>query len=131
MKGIKWLTGIFILILILIVIIANLGLGPIYFPFIFNIPGLDKAGHFFLMGFLSFLVNILFKSERIQILSLNFFIGSLIVILVVSLEELSQIFLIYRAFSWLDLAFDLGGIYLGGRLASLQLKKLKEERKIP
>lgn len=118
MNRIKWLTGLFIIILILIVIIANLGLGSEYFPFIYNVPGLDKVGHFFLMGTLSFLVNFILKAKKINILSLDILIGSLVVIVVVTLEELSQLFLIYRAFSWLDLLFDLGGIFLGGRLAS-------------
>ncbi len=129
MKAIKWLTGVFILILILIVVIANLGLGSIYFPFIYSIPGLDKIGHFFLMGVLSFLINLLLKAKKIQLFSLDFLVGSLVVFLVVALEEISQLFLTYRAFSWLDLIFDIGGIFLGGRLASLQLKNLKEERK--
>ena len=109
MKLIKWLTGVFILVLILIVVIANLGLGSTYFPFIYSIPGLDKIGHLFLMGVLSFLVNFLLKAKKVQILSFSFLLGSLVVILVVALEELSQLFLIYRAFSWLDLVFDLGG----------------------
>ena len=108
----------FILVLILIVLIANFGLGPEYFPFLYTIPGIDKVGHFFLMGILSFLVNLLFKAKKTQLFSLEILIGSLVVNLVVTLEELSQLFLIYRAFSWLDLAFDLGGIFLGGRLAS-------------
>ncbi len=126
MKLIKWLTGVFILVLILIVVIANLGLGSTYFPFIYSIPGLDKIGHFFLMGVLSFLVNFLLKAKKVQILSFSFLLGSLVVILVVALEELSQLFLIYRAFSWLDLVFDLGGIFLGGQLAAW-LKKRQTE----
>ena len=113
----KWLTGGFFLLLILIVIIANLGLGPIYFPFIYDIPGLDKIGHFFLMGTLSYLVNRTLGSKRIQILSANLLLGNLLVILVVALEEISQIFLVHRAFSVLDLAFDMGGIILGGYIA--------------
>jgi polysaccharide biosynthesis protein VpsQ len=123
MKIIKWLTGVFILVLILIVVIANLGLGLIYFPFIYNVPGLDKVGHFFLTGMLSFLVNHLLKAKKVQLFSLDFLSGSLIVFLVVSLEELSQLFLTYRAFSWLDLIFDIGGILLGGRLAVWLLKR--------
>jgi len=123
MKGIKWLSGVFILVLILIVIIANLGLGPVYFPFIYNIPGLDKVGHFLLMGIFSLLINLLNKSKRVRILNLNILVGSLFVAIVAAMEELSQTFLVYRAFSWLDLAFDLGGIFLGGQLASrLQIK---------
>jgi len=118
MRLIKWLTGVFILILILIVVIANLGLGSKYFPFIYSIPGLDKIGHFILMGVLSFLVNLLLKGKKVQILYFKFLLGSLVVIFVVALEELSQLFLIYRAFSWLDLVFDLGGIFLGGQLVA-------------
>ena len=126
MKLIKWLTVVFILVLILIVVIANLGLGSTYFPFIYRIPGLDKIGHFFLMGVLSFLINLLLKAKKIQLSSLDFLLGSLVVFLVVTFEELSQLFLIYRAFSWLDLVFDLGGIFLGGQLAAW-LKKRQAE----
>jgi len=123
MKLVKWLTGVFIIVLFLIVVIANLGLGSTYFPFIYSIPGLDKIGHFFLMGVLSFLINILLKAKKVRLLSLDFLLGSLVVLLVVTLEELSQIFLVYRAFSWLDLVFDLGGVVLGGQVAALLKKK--------
>ena len=126
MKLIKWLTGVFILVLILIVVIANLGLGSTYFPFIYSIPGLDKIGHFFLMGVLSFLINLLLKAKKIRLSSLDFLLGSLVVFLVVTFEEISQLFFIYRAFSWLDLVFDLGGIFLGGQLAAW-LKKRQTE----
>lgn len=127
MKIIKWLAGVFILVLVLIVVIANLGLGSKYFPFIYNNPGLDKVGHFFLIGVLSFLINLLLKSKKIQLISLDFLIGSLVVFLVVALEELSQLFLTYRAFSWLDLVFDLGGIFLGGRLAAWLIKNVSKK----
>jgi len=123
MKLVKWLTGAFIIVLFLIVVIANLGLGSTYFPFIYSIPGLDKIGHFFLMGVLSFLINILLKAKKVRLLSLDFLLGSLVVLLVVTLEELSQIFLVYRAFSWLDLVFDLGGVVLGGQVAAWLKKK--------
>jgi VanZ family protein len=113
----KWLTGGFILLLILIVLIANLGLGPVYFPFVYDFPGLDKIGHFLLMGTLSFLVNTTLGAKKIRILSANLLLGNLLVILVVVLEEISQIFLVHRAFSLLDLAFDMGGIILGGYIA--------------
>jgi len=126
MKLVKWLTGAFIIVLFLIVVIANLGLGSTYFPFIYSIPGLDKIGHFLLMGVLSFLINLLFKAKRIQISSLDILLGSLVVILVVTLEELSQLFLIFRAFSWVDLVFDFGGVFLGGQLAAWLIKRQAE-----
>lgn len=129
MRKIKFLTGGFILILILIVVIANLGQGPVYFPFIYAVPGLDKVGHLLLTGTLSFLVNILLKTDKTNFLSIKILKGSLIIVLVVTLEELSQIFLSYRAFSWLDLAFDLGGILLGGRLAIIIFRDYSESPK--
>ena len=127
MSKIKILTGGFILILVGIILIANLGLGAVYFPFIYEIPGLDKAGHFFLTGFLSFLVNMLLKAAHEEIFSIKILKGSLIVLLVVTVEELSQIFLVYRAFSLLDLAFDLGGILVGGWLAVWVTNKQKKD----
>jgi hypothetical protein len=131
MARVKWLTGGFILVLVLIVLIANLGLGPVYFPFIYHYPGLDKVGHFILMGLLSLLINSLYIAEKIRFFSLRILKGSLAVFLVVFLEELSQIFLTYRAFSWLDLAFDLGGIILGGRLADWMIFKQQSADNVP
>lgn len=117
MKRINWITAAFILILILIVITANLGLGPDYFPFMYSVPGLDKVGHFVLMGILAFLINLVLNLKKLRIFGQDFLIGSMAVLLVVALEEFSQLFLVFRAFSILDLVFDLGGILLGGKLA--------------
>lgn len=75
------------------------------------------------MGVLSFLVNLIFKAEKTRLFSLDFLIGSLVIILVVTLEELSQLFLIHRAFSWVDLVFDLGGIFLGRAVSQLDSNK--------
>ena len=122
MNKITWLTGGFIFLLILIILIANLGLGPVYFPFIYNYPGLDKIGHLLLMGLLSFLVNTFLKGKKITVLSLKLLKGSLIVFFLVALEEFSQILLASRAFSLLDLAFDLAGIIVFGRLADYQIR---------
>lgn len=123
MKKINWLTAAFILILTLIVIAANLGLGPVYFPFMYSLPGLDKIGHFLLMGILAFLVNLVLDLKKIQLFRRDFLVGSLAVLLVVTLEEISQLFLVFRAFSLLDLIFDLGGILLGSRLAARYKEK--------
>ena len=114
----KWITGGFVLLMIVIIMIANLGLSPRFFPFLHKIPGLDKAGHFLLMGLLSFFVNMVFQASRTKIFSLNALKGNLLVFLIVALEEFSQIFLVHREFSLVDLLFDLAGIILFGRLAA-------------
>jgi len=122
MTKIKWLTGGVIFILVLIIVIANLGLDPAYFPFVYKIPGLDKFGHFILIGLLSYLVNNLYNGKEVKLLSLRILKGSLVVFTIVALEELSQILLAYRAFSILDLGFDLAGIIIFGRVAEYILR---------
>ena len=115
----KWLTAVFILLLILIIIIANLGLGPTYFSFIYLIPGGDKIGHFFLMGFLSYLINSLMNFRTLRLLSKDFLMGSFIVMGVVTMEEFSQLFLKNRAFSVIDLLFDYAGIFVFGQISAM------------
>jgi VanZ family protein len=113
----KWVTYIFIVLLILIVIVANLGLSPQFFPFIYQIPWGDKLGHFILMGLLSFLLNMITNAPRIQVFSLDILKISLIVMIIVTIEEFSQLILKYRGFSPLDLIFDYTGIFIFGRFA--------------
>lgn len=124
----KWITIVFIVLIILIIIVANLGLGPSFFPFIYQIPGGDKIGHFFLMGILSFLVNSVLKTRKIRIFSINFLLGILIVMAIVTIEEVSQIFLDYRAFSIIDLVFDYFGIVLFGYLADYLLNLHRNQK---
>ena len=114
----KWIAAVFTLLLILTVIAANLGFGPSLFSFVYLIPGGDKAGHFFLMGFLSLFVNMALGASRVRIFSLEFPKGSLTVLTAVTLEEFSQFFLRFRGFSLADLLFDYIGIILFGILAT-------------
>lgn len=122
----KWLSIILGVILIFIVIVANLGLGPAVFPFIYLIPGLDKAGHFILMGVLSFLINSVMSASRANIFSVDFLKGSLIVIVIATIEEFSQLFLKFRAFSILDLFFDYSGIIIFGYFAAYLVNRKRQ-----
>jgi len=119
----KWITAGFILFLILIVIVADLGLGLSYFPFIYKIPWGDKLGHFFLMGILSFLVNYVLNTRKVKIFSIYYLLGNIVVIVIVTIEEFSQIFLEFRAFSIVDLIFDYLGIVLFGYIADYFLNR--------
>ena len=122
----KYLTALFIVILILIVIAANLGLAPILFGFLRRIPYGDKLGHFVLMGILSLLVNLSMRATRVQIGSFDVLKGSLIVAVVVTIEEFSQIFIRARGFSLVDLAFDYAGIVTFGTLATYLVNRHAE-----
>lgn len=115
---IKILTVIYIFVIIGIVVIANVkstqyllrvGSG--------GIPYFDKLGHFFLMGIFSFLVNLTLRARTILLWKFRYLLGSLIVLIVVSIEEFSQIFVSGRAFDLGDLVADFFGIMLFGELA--------------
>lgn len=112
------LTLAFIVLLILIVIVADSGRGQVFFALLKAIPGGDKTGHFVLMGLASFLVNLSLSAARVQIGPLRLLKGSLIVAVVVTLEEASQLLFASRGASVLDLLVDYAGIILFGALAA-------------
>lgn len=114
----KWITIVFVISLIIIVVVANLGLGPSFFSFVYKVPWGDKAGHFILMGLLSFFVNSVLKASRVQVFSFELLKGSLVVLVIVTIEEFSQIFLKFRGFSVVDLLCDYAGIIMFGYLAA-------------
>lgn len=115
----KWLTAAFAGFIVLVIVVADVGLGRTLFTFLEHVPGGDKTGHFVLMGVLSLLVNLSLGAARVTLGPVSALKGSLIVAALVTLEELSQVFLAYRGFSLLDLAADFAGIVLFGRLAAL------------
>ena len=81
------------------------------------IPYGDKIGHFFVMGLLALLVNLLLNSRRQSIGKREFLLGSLIIAGIVTAEEFTQIFIPSRTFSLFDLVADYAGIMILGRLA--------------
>ena len=115
-RQLLWLTIGFITLLIGIVIGANTGFEG--FRGFYDVPGGDKLGHFLLIGTLAFLVNATLHARRIQLGRLRPLLGSLLVTLVVSAEEFSQLFLVHRSFDLLDLTADYVGILILGRLAA-------------
>jgi polysaccharide biosynthesis protein VpsQ len=118
----KWLTIIYALFLVVLVVLASQKQYLFLFRFVRRTPHADKVGHLLLMGLLSFLVNLAISCKRIKIGRVQLLAGSLLVGLVVTLEELSQIFLRYRSFDLIDLAFDYAGILLFGYLACRLMK---------
>ena len=82
-----------------------------------SIPYGDKIGHFFVMGLLALLVNLLLNSRRQSIGKREFLLGSLIIAGIVTAEEFTQIFIPSRTFSLFDLVADYAGIMILGRLA--------------
>ena len=111
-----WITGIYILLLMSIVYLADHQYHDL-FSIIRSVPGADKFGHFLLMGLLSFLLNTSLRCRAVDVRTRQMLLGSIIVSMAVTLEEVSQIFIQYRSFDLADLLFDYLGIWLFGKLA--------------
>ena len=117
-----WLAIAFGAFVLLIVLAADLGVIQSLLPYVYVIPGGDKLGHLVLMGMLSFLVNLALRAERIRLVWIRPLKGSLLVLVLVALEEASQSLLPHRSFSLVDLAFDAVGIVGLGLLAERMVR---------
>jgi VanZ family protein len=123
---VKRLTILFALCIVLIVILADLGrLG--FLGLVNSIPHGDKAGHFLLFGILALLLDLTFirarpaLSPRLIVLRI-----SLILALLIGIEEYSQQFFDKRTFSLLDLAASYLGVIVFSRLA-LQMEAQRRD----
>lgn len=118
----KWLAILFTFIIILIIILADMDkLG--FLGFINRIPFGDKAGHFFLYGILTLLVDLtLFRSLPSQSRKPLVLRVALILALLIGLEEYSQRFFVRRTPDLVDLVFSYLGVIFFSWLV-LQLKK--------
>jgi len=122
---IKWLSILFVIFTLLVVILANSGNLPRPIKNLYNFPYGDKAGHFLLMGLLSFVLNwTALTSNADKKPASVLWAVSLPLSFFVTLEEFSQIFFRRRTFSLLDLLFSFAGITFFAWLASfLQRRK--------
>ncbi len=82
-----------------------------------QIPGRDKTGHFVLMGVFALLVATSIPDSRLRLGSFAIPAGIPLVLVAVTLEEVSQIWLEHRTFSYADLLSSYGGILAFGALA--------------
>ena len=93
-----------------IIVVANSGETNFILRSVDAIPNGDKVGHFFVMGFLAYLANLLMGCKSFKAMGINMLTGTVIVSLFVLLEEITQLFIRTRTFSFLDLLSDLLGI---------------------
>jgi VanZ family protein len=121
---IKIITVIYIFILAGIIVLADVGQTQHLFTFIRSFPFGDKIGHFCLMGIFSLLVNLALNAKTFRFWKLNFLLGSLIVLSLVTAEEFSQIFIRGRNFDSVDLIFDYAGIFIFGETARFICRKI-------
>lgn len=113
----KILLIVYVFVLAVIIFIASQKGTRYVLNFVGDIPYGDKLGHFLLMGGFSFLLNLVLNAKTFGFGKFRYLLGSLIVLVVVTLEEISQIFIAGRTFDWGDLVFDYLGIFVFGELA--------------
>jgi len=119
----KWITMGFGLFIIFLVVQAGRGQFPAVFSYFRDFPGGDLLGHFLLMGVLTFLVAFT-VAMRSALEVRAAIIGSVAVMaLLITLEEASQILLVHRSFSFLDLFSDYAGVLFFGSLAFLAARR--------
>ncbi len=103
--------------IIWMIVLANRGELNSDFGFLNWVPWGDKVGHFFLMGILSLLVNLSCRAKRLPLGGWKVLMGSVIVAVLVTAEELSQAYLPHRTLSLSDWLADMAGILLFGQVA--------------
>jgi VanZ family protein len=116
-----WIGLLSVFTLGLIVFLADRGELPEFVHRLYHFPFGDKIGHFVLIGLLAFGLNLVFSSRSIYGFPLPLFVGSILAIILATVEEISQNYFASRSFSLLDL----GCSYLGILAADfLQAKTL-------
>jgi len=115
--SIKWITVAYILFLLIVIALVNLGDYNELFQLVYLLPYGDKVAHFLLMGGLAFLVNVSLRGTQVKFGRRQFFLGSLIVLAIVTFEEFTQLFVTTRTFDLGDLGCDYAGIWMFGQLA--------------
>ncbi|MET0752173.1 MAG: VanZ family protein [Pyrinomonadaceae bacterium] len=120
---IKILTIVYIFILAGIIVLADLKGTQYLLNFVRFVPYGDKVGHFFLMGMFSLMLNLALNARTFRLWKIQFLLGTLIVLIVVTIEEFSQKFIRGRSFDLTDLVVDFAGIFIFGELARLICRK--------
>ena len=123
----RWLMGLWVALLGLIIYLANSNALPEFFEIVRQLPGGDKAGHFFLLGVASLLANLCLKASHWQLGRLRLLRGSVIVGTIITIEECTQIMSPHRSFSASDMFFNFAGIIVFGRLARWQVARATKE----
>lgn len=120
----KILAGIYIVFLASIIALSDIKETQYLFKTIRRIPFADKFGHLILMGLFALVLNVLLNFRQIQVWKSYSFLGSLIVLVLITIEEVSQIFVPNRDFDLMDLLTNYLGVFLFGILAGRIHKKL-------
>ena len=116
---------LFCLFILWVIMMANSDQQTIFFTLVKSLPYGDKLGHFFLFGLLTLGVNIGTAFRLVPLYRIRVFLGSLLVLLFVTVEEASQHFIPARTMDGMDLMADIVGITLFSLITLYIRKQLK------
>ena len=117
MQNIRRLQIGYCLFILLAVVLADLGLMSWFREYASQYPGIDKAIHFFLVGGLSWVLIFAFNARRLFLRGSSLFVGTIVTIALVTVEESSQLLIDARRFELLDLLADYFGILVAEMMA--------------
>ncbi len=123
----KLLALLAIVAVIGIIILADRGLAAQYFGFLYGYPGGDAVAHFLILGTLTFLVTWAFPRTQ-QVGQWNLALAPLVILTLISIEEISQGFIPGRTLSLVDWLANFSGIVVGGALGRWLTSKEKREK---
>lgn len=106
----KWLAFAFSIFIIIVVILADMGSLPGLIRGLYGFPNGDKLGHFILYGILSLLLNLAFTLRPGLNLSRTILTVSLVLALLIGLEEWSQSLFGSRTMDIVDLLASYAGV---------------------
>lgn len=114
----RWLgTAAWLVLVATIIYLADRHLARDFFSFVQQLPGADKAGHFTLIGGMAFFLNLSLRVREVPAFGGRFLLGSVIVAVAFTIEEITQMGMAWRTFDSGDLAADYAGIMFFGWLA--------------
>ena len=116
---------LFLAFFLYVIYSANQGTVPFFIRRLYMFPGGDKVGHFILLGIASFLANQLLYPRHFLVFGKVFFVGTLIVLVAITAEEISQMFIANRTFDLIDLSCSYLGI-IAGDVAVRVLKRKQD-----
>lgn len=129
MKRIHWLAIAYSALILVVIYMADVG-NPLLHV-IHTIPYGDKIGHFVLIGGLTLLINLAVNCHRISLGRLNVLTASLLIAVLITLEEFSQLFVASRHFDLGDLAANYLGIVCCSWLALWWQQRSTQHASIP
>ena len=129
-RYLRFVAFAFVVILGGIVLAFDLGMAQRFRIYLTRdlFPHSDKMAHFLLSGTLALLMNLVLRGRTVRIGPLRLLIATVVLVPIVTLEELTQYVLKYRDCCPYDLFANLLGILSFGWLASVYHRKRRNRQ---